>query len=606
MKKTIKSLLAIAISAFAFAACSDVPAPYDTPSEKPVNPHAYTGDGSVANPYTVADAIYLVQSLDGNETDQAFCVKGKVVAVSEAFNTQYGNGTFTISDDGAPANIFTAYRVYYLGNKKYTATDAQIQPGDDVIIYGKLVNYRGNTPETVQGTAFLYELNGVNRGGIDGGGGGGESADQPKGTGTVDNPFNVAAAGAKCQEAGGTATSQEYYVTGIVDAEYTVDNYKNATFDMVDNGFTQKFKAYRVVGPNGESLKEGYKIPKGATVVVCGKLVNYGSSNPTPETAQGSGKLISVNGQAPEVEGGGGGGESADQPKGTGTVDNPFNVAAAVAKCQEAGGTATADVYYVTGIVDADYTVDSYKNATFDMVDNGFTQKFKAYRVFGPNGEGLKQGYKIPKGATVVVCGKLVNYGSNNPTPETAQGSGKLISVNGQAPELDNGEGGGGDSGGGAATELTNGNFETWESDAQPTGWKSASSASSATLAKSTDAHGGSFSCIVKGDAAANKRLGSQEIKLAAGTYNFSIWVKPTTSNVAQVRPGYVPIDATGKAGSYKYGEYATLTAGWQQVSTEFTLDAETTVCLVVMNPKASNYSSGEDVLVDDATLTKK
>ena len=471
MKKTIKSLLAIAISAFAFAACSDVPAPYDTPSEKPVNPHAYTGDGSVANPYTVADAIYLVQSLDGNETDQAFCVKGKVVAVSEAFNTQYGNGTFTISDDGAPANIFTAYRVYYLGNKKYTATDAQIQPGDDVIIYGKLVNYRGNTPETVQGTAFLYELNGVNRGGIDGGGGGGESA---------------------------------------------------------------------------------------------------------------------------------------DQPKGTGTVDNPFNVAAAVAKCQEAGGTATADVYYVTGIVDADYTVDSYKNATFDMVDNGFTQKFKAYRVFGPNGEGLKQGYKIPKGATVVVCGKLVNYGSNNPTPETAQGSGKLISVNGQAPELDNGEGGGGDSGGGAATELTNGNFETWESDAQPTGWKSASSASSATLAKSTDAHGGSFSCIVKGDAAANKRLGSQEIKLAAGTYNFSIWVKPTTSNVAQVRPGYVPIDATGKAGSYKYGEYATLTAGWQQVSTEFTLDAETTVCLVVMNPKASNYSSGEDVLVDDATLTKK
>ena len=450
MKKTIKSLLAIAISAFAFAACSDVPAPYDTPSEKPVNPHAYTGDGSVANPYTVADAIYLVQSLDGNETDQAFCVKGKVVAVSEAFNTQYGNGTFTISDDGAPANIFTAYRVLYLGNKKYTATDAQVQPGDDVIIYGKLVNYRGNTPETVQGTAFLYELNGVNRGGIDGGGGGGESADQPKGTGTVDNPFNVAAAVAKCQEAGGTATSQEYYVTGIVDAEYTVDNYKNATFDMVDNGFTQKFKAYRVVGPNGESLKEGYKIPKGATVVVCGKLVNYGSSNPTPETAQGSGKLISVNGQAPEVEGGGGGGgESADQPKGTGTVDNPFNVAAAVAKCQEAGGTATAEEYYVTGIVDADYTVDSYKNATFDMVDNGFTQKFKAYRVVGPNGEGLKQGYKIPKGATVVVCGKLVNYGSNNPTPETAQGSGKLISVNGQAPELDNGEGGGGDSGGG-------------------------------------------------------------------------------------------------------------------------------------------------------------
>lgn len=453
MKKTIKSLLAIAISAFAFAACSDVPAPYDTPSEKPVNPHAYTGDGSVANPYTVADAIYLVQSLDGNETDQAFCVKGKVVAVSDPFNTQYGNGTFTISDDGAPANIFTAYRVYYLGNKKYTATDAQIQPGDNVIIYGKLVNYRGNTPETVQGTAFLYELNGVNRGGIDGGGGGGESADQPKGTGTVDNPFNVAAAVAKCQEAGGTATSQEYYVTGIVDAEYTVDSYKNATFDMVDNGFTQKFKAYRVVGPNGESLKEGYKIPKGATVVVCGKLVNYGSNNPTPETAQGSGKLISVNGQAPEVEGGGGD-VTPGTPSGSGTQADPFNVAAAVKKCQEAGETGTTEEFYVKGIANADCTVDAtYKNITIKMVDVAdASEVFTAFRVVGANAQKLKAGYKVNKGDAITICGKLVNYRGNTPeTVQNAEYAGTLVSVNGQAPQLDDGSepSGGGDSGGG-------------------------------------------------------------------------------------------------------------------------------------------------------------
>ena len=61
-----------------------------------------------------------------------------------------------------------------------------------------------------------------------------------------------------------------------------------------------------------------------------------------------------------------------------------------------------------------------------------------------------------------------------------------------------------------------------------------------------------------------------------------------------------------GKAGSYAYGDYATLSAGWQQVSYEFTLTAETTICVVVMNPKKSNYSSGKDVLIDDATLTKK
>ena len=243
------------------------------------------------------------------------------------------------------------------------------------------------------------------------------------------------------------------------------------------------------------------------------------------------------------------------------------------------------------------------------MVDNGFTQKFKAYRVVGPNGEGLKQGYKIPKGATVVVCGKLVNYGSNNPTPETAQGSGKLISVNGQAPELDDGQGGGGESGGGSgggATEMTNGGFEDWVSDTQPTGWKSASTASSATLAKSTDAHSGNFSVNVGGNASGNKRLATQEITLAAGTYEFSFWTKATTEDKAQVRPGYVVVVNNAVQGSYQYGSYADISTSWSKVSHEFTLSAETTVCLVVMNPGPNNYTSGKEVLIDDATLTKK
>lgn len=38
----------------------------------------------------------------------------------------------------------------------------------------------------------------------------------------------------------------------------------------------------------------------------------------------------------------------------------------------------------------------------------------------------------------------------------------------------------------------------------------------------------------------------------------------------------------------------------------EFTLEADATICLVVMNPKKSNYSSGKDVLIDDAMLTRK
>ena len=92
---------------------------------------------------------------------------------------------------------------------------------------------------------------------------------------------------------------------------------------------------------------------------------------------------------------------------------------------------------------------------------------------------------------------------------------------------------------------------------------------------------------------------------LAAGDYTLTFWVKPTTEDAVQVRPGYVPV-TDGTAGSYKYGDYVTLTSGWQQVTYTFSLTAETTICLVVMNPKKSNYSSGKDVLVDDFVLTKK
>ena len=186
-------------------------------------------------------------------------------------------------------------------------------------------------------------------------------------------------------------------------------------------------------------------------------------------------------------------------------------------------------------------------------------------------------------------------------TPVVATGS-SIVKLNGQG-----GNGGeqGGEQGGETASSLTNGDFEAW-ADGLPTGWKSASTASSATLSQSTDAHGGSYSCNINGKESSNVRLATQEITLAAGTYTFSFWAKATVEDVSQVRPGYVAVVNGAVNGSYQYGEYATLSTGWQQVSYEFTLASETTLCLVVMNPKKSSYSSGKDVLVDDAVLTKK
>ena len=467
MKRIASYLIALATMAFTFTSCEDVPSPFGEivqPSGEEKVVIEPTGSGTEKDPYNVAAVLEFVSGLGADTpSEKEVYFKGYAVELTD-ISAQYGNATFTISDDvDGKANKFTVYRAAGLGNQK--VTDASfIKQGDVVVICGKVTNYKGNTPETVQGSAYVYSVNG-NTGG--GGGGGDTPSGDAKGSGTQADPYNVAAAIAKCKETGETATKDEYYVKGIADADCTIadDNFKNATFDMVDAaGATEKFKAFRVLAPNGQKLKAGYKIPKGATVIICSKIVNYRGN--TPETVQTTdpvynGTLVSVNGQAPEVDGQGGGGSDtpSGEAKGTGTQNDPFNVAAAIAKCKETGQTATKEEYYVKGIADADCTIanDNYKNATFDMVDvAGAAEKFKAFRVLAPNGQKLKPGYKIPKGATVIVCGKLVNYKGN--TPETVQTTdpvynGTLVSVNGQAPEVDGGEQGGG-SGNTGATSL--------------------------------------------------------------------------------------------------------------------------------------------------------
>ena len=126
------------------------------------------GTGTMEDPFSVAGVIAYVKNLgsDVNSPISVF-VSGKVSSIDEAFSTDFGNGTFNISDDGTAASEqFTCYRVKYLGNRSWKASDPQIAPGDDVTIYGNVVNYRGNKPETAQNTAFVYSHNGKSDGGV--------------------------------------------------------------------------------------------------------------------------------------------------------------------------------------------------------------------------------------------------------------------------------------------------------------------------------------------------------------------------------------------------------------------------------------------------------
>lgn len=159
---------------------------------------------------------------------------------------------------------------------------------------------------------------------------------------------------------------------------------------------------------------------------------------------------------------------------------------------------------------------------------------------------------------------------------------------------------GGGETPGEGTELLTNGGFENW-ADGYPTGWKSASTASSATLEQSTDKRSGTYSVLVQG-ASSNKRLGSTEMTLKAGTYVFSAYFKAATAEKAGACLGYVPIGDDGTPGNYAYdADYVNdiTDTEWVTKSYMFTLTEEQTICLVVMNPK----SPGKDLLIDDASL---
>ena len=91
-------------------------------------------------------------------------MKGKIskIANKGTFTEggDYGNASFYISADGATGGSeFYCFRVLYLGNQKYTS-GTDIKVGDEVIVYGKLMNYKGDTPETVANESYLYSLNG--------------------------------------------------------------------------------------------------------------------------------------------------------------------------------------------------------------------------------------------------------------------------------------------------------------------------------------------------------------------------------------------------------------------------------------------------------------
>ncbi len=106
--------------------------------------------------YTVAKALELINAGEGLEAN--VYVKGQITNIQDVDTGDFGNATYTISDDATAANALLIYRGYYYDNKKFTSKD-QIKVGDVVVVYGKLVKFYEKF-EMNSGN-HIYSINGV-------------------------------------------------------------------------------------------------------------------------------------------------------------------------------------------------------------------------------------------------------------------------------------------------------------------------------------------------------------------------------------------------------------------------------------------------------------
>ena len=332
-------------------------------------------------------------------SDMDFYIKGKIAKIKYEFSAQYGTATFFISADGNNDYTFQCYSVYYLENKPWVEGNTQIKVGDEVIICGKIVNYQGNTPETVSKQAYIYSLNGVTK---NEGGENPQPSDEVKKVTVAD--FNAAA----------ESNDVWYQLTGIVKNLKDDDIYGN--FDLEDE--TGSVYVYGVLSEKGgekkkfQELAAAKGIKNGCKLTIIGTRGSY------------NGKIEVMNAYFVSVEPGSDNPEPqpSDEVKEV-TVAKALEIISALEN-----GKTTSEEYLVKGFVvgtpDFQRKADGslYGNVNFTIADEkgGATTVtiFRAKNIDNVNftEETISS---LNEGDEVVVRGKLQKYVKNGEvTPE--------------------------------------------------------------------------------------------------------------------------------------------------------------------------------------------
>ncbi|MBQ6198735.1 MAG: hypothetical protein IJK44_05850 [Bacteroidales bacterium] len=341
------------------------------------DPHGLTED----DPLTCAEAVVLCGKLaDKATTPKKYYVKGIITAIVEEFGTQYGNATFWMGD-AEGEKTFEAYRIYYFDNVKYDdPTKQNISEGDNVVIYGVLMNYGGQA-ETSQNAAYLVKLDANTAPTI--------SCKEPEkvvAASETEATFTIAP---KNLTEGWTVSTDASWIK-----DYTKSGAKDATEIRVSFDANTETEA------------------REATFTV----KSAGAKDITLTLKQGGYSAV-------------------------GTLDNPYTVAQVIEAIKN---NSAAGNVYIKGIVSkAVYTYsESYNTGTFWISDDGvfnddLNKDFEAYSVYWLGGSldapvaaaDIKGNYSV--GDEVILFGAVTAYTKNDVTTyETASKKAKIYSIN--------------------------------------------------------------------------------------------------------------------------------------------------------------------------------
>ena len=260
------------IAAVAFAAC------------EPVNPPGTGGPGNgqgndtivtneapdtigwniPAEAITASEARALCEALPADQTTGTkYYVMGYIKKLHSANAdgiATFGNASFYMEDvKGANSkDDFVAFQVMGLDGQKITNPDA-VAVGDFVVVYGELVNFKGETPETVnKGAAHIWKSTNPALGGNGNTG----NPTEVVGDGSFENPYT-----ANDVLLLGNSNAGNYWVKAYIVGQINGKSISGAEFDAPfsgssnDDGSVNNYNTNILIANNADEANSGNCVP---------------------------------------------------------------------------------------------------------------------------------------------------------------------------------------------------------------------------------------------------------------------------------------------------------------------------------------------------------